>query len=265
MLKTKFRNQSGLSMVEIIMGAGLLAGLSLGLSKLFESGYKNSSNLTQKQEIRDLRDEFNVAIRKNACGLLPPTADGETPITLKERNIKVDVESGEPVLITTLYGRQGQSITAGSKYGKITVADTNPIKITGLARKSPLTEGLPSAAKTSGNYYAMDNYFLGELSIQLSKSKGAGGGNEKISFITMLTIDPISKTLTNCKSLTELSAAKDNCNSMSNEQGKIVFEWDDENFTCVVSITDNSSGDGVYAMTQNGDVPPETYMLNNIP
>jgi hypothetical protein len=257
-------NQKGVSIIEALMGLGILGAMALGFSQMFSDGYKRSADLTQKQEARDLKDELNVAVKRNACGLLAPaTATNPTPL-VTDLNLVVDVTSSGPVILPALYGFLGQKFESGNKYGRLTIANNNPFIIRGLSRNSPLTQGLSAAAKTAGNYYLLGDEYLGEIQVKLNKSKGSGSGTETITFIAYLKIDPVTNILTDCKSVSEISSLKDTCNGMA-EGDNINFVWDENTMSCSVTVTVPTSSDGVYTMSELGSIKRDLYFLNEIP
>jgi type II secretory pathway component PulJ len=54
-------NQNGFSLMSTIVATGLVGALSLGVMRLLDQGYKGSSDLNARQELRDIRDQILMA------------------------------------------------------------------------------------------------------------------------------------------------------------------------------------------------------------
>lgn len=49
-------NDKGFSLTSTLVATGLVGALAVGIMRITEQGYKGSSDLSARQEIRDLRD-----------------------------------------------------------------------------------------------------------------------------------------------------------------------------------------------------------------
>lgn len=249
-------NQKGLGLLEVIIAAGLLSVVAYGIMQMTSLGFKSSADLDSRQEMRDLRDEFYLAIKSSGCGLV---ADGQT---FQDADIGLDVTSASKINLSHLYSRYGQEFIAGQKYGTVAIKTTEPFIFAPPSKNSPFTEHLPVSAKTAGGYYSVGDGYLGEITINLSKSASAGQGVMPMRFLTLVEVDA-DKKISSCKSLAELSDAKEACNSMRSGDNKLEFEWSDADAKCLVTTLSESPSDGVMSFNEQGNASDD-YVLSQI-
>ncbi len=217
--------EDGFGILETLIALGLLGAIALGVMQMMEQGYKASSDLNSRQELRYLKDEFHLALIADGCGVdldsLPP----------------LDLSKSDQVKFTELEGVSGQTFVGGMQYGKISIHKDNPFYFAPPSRKSPILEGLdPSLQKTSGGYWKLDTgEYVAELVINIVKPKSAGGREIPMRFLAFLTLNPGTTKIGTCKSVTGISSAKEGCSSMSGLN--MNFEWNDTTAKCDVTLT----------------------------
>ena len=244
--------QRGFTLIELMIVAGAMAGLTLVTMNIFKQGAKASSDLNARQEARDLRDQFSAAVKTGTCGLVP--VDFET------NKIVVDTSVAIPTNLGTFYSKQG-SFTAGQKLGTLSIAplNTNPITIGPPSADSPLIANC--ANFTDGNYCQYnDGYLVADITIKLKKPKIAGNALLPLKFTTLITLNA-SNEIVGCKSMTEVTLSKETCDTMTPQNGGISFQWDDSNFTCNVTKEDPAPDpSGNYSQSDPGNTAPN-YIL----
>lgn len=125
-------NQNGFSLMSTIVATALVGALSLGIMRVLDQGYKGSSDLNARQELRDIRDEFYVSLRAQSCGLV------KNDEAVADKDLKFNEDDGKKITVSSLHNRFGTEFKPGTQYGKITIKKTDPFFI------SPLGEILPS-------------------------------------------------------------------------------------------------------------------------
>ena len=250
--------QRGIGLTETIMSAGIVGVIALGIAKIMEGGYKNNSDLSVRQEAREFKDQFYMTIKKDNCGLTPPN------VSLDTQNILLESTSSAQINIPKLYSAFGQEINQGDQFGRLSIAKTEGFKITPPSQNSPYIKYLPSSAKTSGGYYLLNDEIVGEIIIKMQKPTSAGGGVIPLNYIAFFGVDPSTKKITSCRSLAEISSAKESCESISSTDSKSEFSWNDSTMSCEVTIhtLENSSGNLNYNDSNNVS---NDYVLSQIP
>jgi hypothetical protein len=243
-----------------IVATGLVGALSLGVMRLLDQGYKGSSDLNARQELRDIRDEFYVSLKTNSCGLVSANE------LLENKDLKFNKDDGKNIPVSSLYNRFNTEFKPGTQYGKLTIKKTDPFFISPLERNSPFLEGMDP---TKGGYYELsDNEYVAELKILMVKPKSAGKGSNgegvmvPLSFTVLLEVT--SGKITGCKTMSQLSAAKESCESMSAAEEKIMFGWDSDTNRCLVDVIDNNPSSDTYDTDEPGAVDPMKYILSSI-
>jgi hypothetical protein len=256
-------NQNGFSLMSTIVATGLVGALSLGVMRLLDQGYKGSSDLNARQELRDIRDEFYVSLKTNSCGLVSANE------LLENKDLKFNEDDGKNIPISSLYNRFHTEFKPGTQYGKLTIKKTDPFFISPLGRNSPFLEGGGNIEKTKGGFFKLsDSEYVAELNIQMVKPKSAGKGSNgegvmvPLSFTVLLEV--IEGKITGCKTMSQLSAAKESCESMYSENGEIDFEWESETNKCSVTVINNNSSTDTYDTDEPGAVDPMKYILSSI-
>jgi hypothetical protein len=247
-----------------IVATGLVGALSLGVMRLLDQGYKGSSDLNARQELRDIRDEFYVSLKTNSCGLV----NDKEP--LENKDLKFNEDDGKNITVSSLYNRFGSEFNPGTQYGKLTIKKTDPFFISPLERNSPFLEGMDPDSKTNGGYFKLpnDNEYVAELKILMVKPKSAGKGSNGEGVIVPLSFTVLLEVtdgkIIGCKTMSQLSAAKESCESMSTAQGEIEFQWDSDTNRCLVDVIDNNSSTDQYDTDEPGAVDPMKYILSSI-
>jgi hypothetical protein len=271
-----FLNENGFSITSTLVATGLVGALALGIMRITEQGYKGSSDLSARQEIRDLRDEFYVSMQSNSCGLVGRDE------TLKDNRDWV-FDEDKTLAPSKLYNRFGGEFKAGDQYGKLQIRKNNPFLIAPLDRKSPLlpVDLLPPDSlipdsttypkkKGIGYYEISPNQYLAGLSIMVKKPLSAGKGQDgegkdaPVTFVIVLEVDDSNKII-GCRSIANLSSAKEACENTQNEGSALVFDWDGYKCNVEVNIANNNPSDGIYETNSLGDADPLVYDLSKIP
>lgn len=240
------KNNKGVTLVEIMIVSALLMGLALVVMNITKIGLKSSVDLDNRQESRDVKDQIYLATQNMNCGLAP------TGENLIDKNIILDDTDSAQVVVSKLFlgNSAANSITAGSDYGnfKIPASSEEPIVILPPRDQQPYIKSLddtPVTGKTSGGYYKVGEYTLAELRMKISPINSLSKTQKIIPlyFLVFLKIDGTNK-ITDCKSLSNLANARDACLSMNEEDGKIEYEWIQEDLKCSVTLF-NEMAEGV--------------------
>jgi len=259
--------QRGFTLVELMIVAGAMAGLALVTMNIFKQGIKTSTDLNIRQEARELRDQFNVAVSSGSCGLInPENATSTFPV--------VDVTVPTVTTLGSLFTKQGQ-FSAGTLFGKLKIQSIKigppDLQSSPLLADCPLTVG----AVTNGGYCELGykaatttptaapaihtNNYAAEITVNLVKPRAAGGGILPLKFLTVLTINPTTKIITGCKSIASISSAEETCRAIG-------AEWTTE-FTCVIpqdSTTNTAEATNDNNSNLDSTVQGNNTSLNNI-
>ncbi len=241
-----FKNNKGVTLVEIMIASALLGGLALIVMNITKIGLKSSVDLDNRQESRDVKDQIYLATQNANCGLAPTGED------LIDKNIILDDTDSNQVVVPKLFLGNGDvnAIAAGSTYGsfKIPPSAESPIIILPPRDELPYVKSLddtPDTGKTSGGYYKVGEYTLAELRMKILPTNSLSNGKKTIPFyfLVFLKVDG-DKKITDCRSLSNIANARDACLSMNEEDGKIEYEWITEDLKCSVTLS-NEMAEGV--------------------
>ena len=244
--------QRGFSLVELIVVAGAMAGLSLVTMNIFKQGAKTSTDLNVKQDARDFRDQFTIAVKSGSCGLVQ-TDLATTPIA----NFDIDDPNG--LSVATLYTKQGV-YSQGSVVGRLQIANTNAFRLAPPVTSSPLIAKCDPANLSAGGYCLVGGYRVAELTINLQKPASLGNGLIPLRFLLMLMVDD-NKNITECKSISSINAAYETCSAMQTTNNSMIITWNENTLQCEVNTAPPAViPDGTLTPTDPGTVDP-AYIL----
>ena len=114
-LKNTLKNKRGFSLVEIIVAAGLLAAVALGVSGLMSNASKSEKMLSSRFNARQFYDELSETLKENQCAI--PELFNESGITFTDLSWTVDTKLNLPSGINGNFFK----IKTGDTYDKLEI------------------------------------------------------------------------------------------------------------------------------------------------
>lgn len=239
-----YGNERGFTLVEVLIATACVAGLSLVVMNLYKQGIKNSADLDNRQELRDLRDQFNMAIKSGSCGLIDSNLDFKTA-----PKISLNTNSSNPKILKSLFSLNHE-FKASHNIGHFKIMDTNPFSIVPAPETSPM---LVDCDKKGGAYCVVEkDVYAVDIVIALKKPNITGAGQLNLKFMALVKLDA-SKNISECNSINEISSAKENCEAMESDVAD--YNWNDDTLTCeVVAKDEGAASDGTLSLDDQGDI-----------
>lgn len=109
------KNARGFSLVEIIVAAGLLAAVSLGVSGLMSNASKSEKMLSSRFNARQFYDELSETLKENQCAIAELSTD--SGITFSDQSWSSDTKLSLPTGVNGIFFK----VKAGDVYERLEI------------------------------------------------------------------------------------------------------------------------------------------------
>lgn len=200
-------SQAGFSLVQVMVGTALMAGLALMVFNLMETGKKAQVSLTQNGEFEILKSNVDQLVNSSACSTAFRKSDG-TPATFGRTD---NANPSSPLLPTTLAElrkvigtREVSVVKLGEEVGALTVTGINLVYQKDINNVDiPPEVDTPTAGKTTHHV---------ELQLIVSRGKKGMGGKDlsssRVPRLFSIITDNATSLITGCANV---STSSSNC------------------------------------------------------